>query len=184
MSADSAVRVRLATEADLDVIAQMMDHHAIGHPAENHPRPVASFRDAFFGAKPVAHLLVAPRGARVVGTIQWTRMFDMYWAVYGGYVEWLYVRPDSRGLWIPAALVAEVCRQVRNAGGEFLHGGAEAERTSELYERVGMGWASRTIYVSGEAFQVCADLAGARPRDIVRGLPDVGLNKTAARPRS
>jgi GNAT superfamily N-acetyltransferase len=180
---ESTIEVRAATEADLNDIAEMMDHHAIGHPAQDHPRPISRMREAFFGPEPVAHLLVATRGGRIVGTMQWTRMFDMYWAIFGGFVEWLYVRPDSRGLGIPAALVAEICRQIRAAGGEFLHGGAEVEATASLYERVATGWNSRTHYISGEAFQAVADLAGATPREIVRQLPDPELNRKPPLPR-
>jgi hypothetical protein len=38
-------------------------------------------------------------------------------------------------------------------------------------------------HLSAEAFQVFADLAGRPPRDIVRQLPKIELNRFAARPR-
>jgi hypothetical protein len=50
-----------------------------------------------------------------------------------------------------------------------------------FYERVAMGWKAHECYVSAEAFHALADLAGLLPRDIVRRLPDPGLNKVAAR---
>ena len=179
-----SILVRLAVEGDLPALADMTDHNAIGHPAEKHPRPISKLRDAYFGAQPVARLLVATRDDRVIGTCQWTRIYDLYWAAFGGYVEWLYVRPEVRGLGVPAVLMAEICREVREAGGEFLHGGAETEITAALYDRVGMSWPSRSVYVSGEAFQQFADLAGKPARDIVRRLPHPELNKTAARARN
>jgi GNAT superfamily N-acetyltransferase len=180
----STIAVRPATEADLNDVADMVQHFVAGHPAENHPRPLERLRDAYFGAQPVAHLLVATRGDRVVGMGQWTLIYDMFWSMFGGEIGWLYVRPESRGLGIPLALVAEICRQVRLAGGEHLHGGAEPDETASLYKRLAVGWPSHTVYLSAEAFQVCADLAGRPPREIVRNLPDPNLNFAAARPRT
>ena len=177
------ITVRSATENDLADIGEMLEHHVQGHPAQSHPRPLSRMREAYFGSRPVAELLVACRDDRVVGMAQWTRLFDNFWSAYGAELEWFYVRPDSRGLGIPAAVVAEVCRRARNDGCEFLKGGAEVDKTASLYEKVAAGWSSRTVYLSAEAFQVCADLAGQAPREIVRRLPDPELNRTAPRPR-
>ena len=106
----------------------------------------------------------------------------MFWSAYGGSVEWLYVRPEHRGSGVVAAIVAEISAQVRAAGGEFLRGGGSRDAEA-LYERVAMGWKAHECYVSAEAFQALADLAGLAPRDIIRRLPDPGLNKVAARAR-
>ena len=38
-----------------------------------------------------------------------------------------------------------------------------------------MGWKAHECYVSAEAFQAFADLAGLTPREIVRRLPAPGL---------
>ena len=179
----AGIIVRSATEADLDAVADMVQNFVAGHPAESHPRPLARLREAYFGLNPVAHLLVASKAGRMVGMGQWTRMYDMFWSTFGGNVEWLYVRPEARGPGIPAAIIAEICRQVRVAGGELLRGGADGEEIATLYERVAIGWPSRTCYLSAEAFQAFADLAGLSPRDIVRRLPPPELNRTSARPR-
>jgi GNAT superfamily N-acetyltransferase len=177
------VVVRSATEADLEDVAAMVHDFVVGHPAEHHPRPLSRLREAYFGTRPVAHLLVATRHGRVVGMLQWSRIYDMFWSMFGADIEWLYVRPEARGLGISAALIAEACRQVRLAGGELLRGGAEEAKNSSLYERVAAGWPSRVCYLSAEAFQVCADLAGLPARDIVRRLPAPELNRVPARPR-
>ena len=161
----------------------MVQEFVRGHPAQNHPRPIEHLREAYLGPEPVAHLLVAARDGRVIGMGQWTRMFDMFWSTFGGDVEWLYVRPEARGLGVPAALIAEICRQVRLAGGQLLRGGAESAANASLYERVAIGWPSRACYLSGEAFQVFADLAGLAPREIVRQLPTPELNRVPSRPR-
>lgn len=178
------ITVRSATETDLAVIGEMIEDLVQGHPAAAFPRSPAKLREAYFGARPVANLVVSCREERIVGMAQWARLFDNFWSMFGAEIEWLYVRPKSRGLGIPAAIVAEVCRRARAEECEFLKGAAEADETGALYSKVAMAWPSRTVYLSAEAFQVCADLAGKPAREIVRGLPDPALNRTAARPRN
>src|SRR5215510_12196511 len=174
--------IRPAREADLDDIHEMLDDFVKGHPAETHSRSRSKLREAYFGPAPVGRLLVATRGERVIGMGQWTLIYDMFWSAYGGNVEWLYVRPEYRRSGVVAAIVAEISAQVRNAGGEFLRGGGSRDAES-LYERVAMGWQAHECYVSAEAFQSLADLAGLAPRDIIRRLPEPGLNQVAARVR-
>ena len=72
---------------------------------------------------------------------------------------------------------------MRLEGGELLHGGADAEVVSKLYERVAVGGPGRSVYVSGKAFQAFADLAGMPLRELVRRLPPRSLNAEPARPR-
>jgi hypothetical protein len=152
--------IRSAHEADLDVVEQMVSDFVKGHPAEAHSRSRSKLRQAYFGAAPVARLLVAARGERVIGMGQWTLIYDMFWSVFGGNVEWLYVRPEHRGSGVVAAIIAGISAQVRDAGGEFLHGGGNRDVES-LYERVAMGWRAHECYVSAEAFQALADLPSA-----------------------
>ena len=86
-----------AREADLDDIEEMINDFVKGHPAETHSRSRSKLREAYFGASPVARLLVATRGAR------------------------------GSGSGVVAAIVAEISAQVRTAGGEFLHGGGSRD---------------------------------------------------------
>jgi hypothetical protein len=176
----AALVIRSARETDLNDIEEMVNDFVKGHPAETHSRSRSKLREAYFGVAPVARLLVATRRERVIGMGQWTLIYDMFWSAYGGNVEWLYVRPEHRGSGVVAAIVAEISAQVRDARGEFLHGGGSRDAEA-LYERVAMGWKAHECYVSAEAFHALADLAGLLPRDIVRRLPDPGLNKVAAR---
>ena len=160
----------------------MVDDFVKGHPAEKHTRSRSALREAYFGSAPVANLVVAVRTGRVIGMGQWTRIYDMFWSMFGGYVEWLYVRPEHRGSGVVLAIVAYICAEVRRAGGEFLHGGG-GDDVEPLYERVAIGGPTHECHVSAEAFQVFADLAGLPPRDIRRRLPTVELNRIAARSR-
>ncbi len=172
--------IRDAVLADLDAIAEMTDDFVRNHPAATQPRPIAKLREALFGSQPVAHVLVAVERDRVVGMIQWWRIFDMFWGVFGGKAEWLYVRPEARGRAVAAMLVAEVCKRVRDAGGEFIYAGSGEPAVTKLYDRVTHSWPERTHALSAEAFQCVADLAGALPRDIVCNLPSPALNKVPA----
>src|SRR5215475_10792903 len=105
--------VRRACEADLDDIENMVNDFVRGHPAEKQTRSQSALREAYFGDVPVANLVVAVYHRAVVGMAQWTRIYDMFWSMYGGNVEWLYVRPEHRRSGIVVALVAEICAQVR-----------------------------------------------------------------------
>ena len=180
---NEGLTVRLARETDLADVEDTVNGFVKGHPAEKHPRPRSTLREAFFGDAPVAKLVLAIRDGRVIGMGQWTLIYDMFWGMFGANAEWLYVRPEYRGQGVVVAIVAEICAQVRRAGGEFLHGGGDDE-VERLYERVAIGRPTNECHLSAEAFQVLADLAGLSPRAIVRGLPSLELNRVAARDRA
>ena len=171
------IAIRDATEGDLDAIAEMLEDFVSTHPAKPHPRSRAKLREALFGPEPVAHVSVAVAQDRVVGMVQWWRIFEMFWGMFGGKAEWLYVRPEARGRAVAAMLGAEVCKRVRDAGGEFLYLGSNEASVTKLYDRVTHSWPEQTHALGAEAFQRVADLAGASPRELVRNLPSPELNK-------
>jgi GNAT superfamily N-acetyltransferase len=171
------IAIRDAVPGDLDAIAEMLEDFASSHPSATHPRSRDKLREALFGATPVAHVLVASERERVVGMIQWWRLYDLFWSMFGGKAEWLYVRPEARGRAVAAMLVAEVCARVRGAGGEFLYAGSGEPSVTKLYDRVTHSWPQREHALSGVAFQRLADLAGASARELVRNLPSPELNK-------
>jgi len=171
VSDNSRLEVRSAAEGDLEEVAEMVQAFVQGHPTERHPRAPSSMKEAFFGAHPVAHLVVATSRGRIVGMAQWTRIYDMFWGSFGADVNWLYVRPDARGLGIPAAIIAEICRHVRLGGGELIRGNAQEGSNAALHERVARGWPSAEGYLSPESFQLFADLAGLPLREIAKRLP-------------
>lgn len=161
----------------------MVDDFVKGHPAQQHPRSLDDLRSAYFGPNPVAEIVVAEREGRLIGMGQWTRIYDMFWSMFGGRVDWLYVRPEARGRGVAIAILATIGDRVRQAGGEFLLGQGNDE-TTPFYERCAIATGgSRDCYLSAEAFQVLADLAGRSPRELVGHLPEPALNRVPARPR-
>jgi len=170
------LQIRDARPDDLPAIEEMVEDFVKGHPAQNHPRSADALRRAYFGERPVTHLLVAERSGDLVGMGQWRLGHDMFWGWFFVEAEWLYVRPRCRGSGIAAALVAAICGHGRRAGAEFLHGGG-GEKASKLYERVAIGMESRECFVSAKGFQVLAGLEGLPAREIVRRLPTPELSR-------
>jgi len=179
----NSLTIRNARTSDILDIERMISDFVKGHPAENHPRSSQTLLTAYFGERPVAHLLVAERNGEVIGMAQWRLIHDMFWGMFGAEAEWLYVKPECRGSGVVAALVARLCAQASKAGAEFLHGGG-GDGPSKLYERVAIGQSSRECHLSGQAFQVCAKLDGLSAREIVRRLPspELGLQPAERRP--
>ena len=173
--------IRDANESDIPAIERMVADFVKGHPAEHHPRSSQVLRAAYFGERPVAHMLVAERNAQIAGMAQWALIHDMFWGMFGAEAAWLYVRPDCRGSGIAAALVARICAQAAASGAQFLHGGG-GEGPSRLYERVAIGQVARDCHLSGAAFQAFAKLDGLSPREIVRRLPARALGLQPAEP--
>jgi hypothetical protein len=80
------------------------------------------------------------------------------------------------------AIIAGICAELREIGGEFLHGGGDDD-VERLYERAAIGRPTHECHLSAEAFQAFADLAGLSPREIIRRLPSPELNQVPARSR-
>jgi GNAT superfamily N-acetyltransferase len=121
------------------------------------------------------HIAVAIESGEPCGFIAWSDDYDIHHCVRGASVCELYVDPRRRGAGIAAQLVAFACRQVSDGGGAFLKGTAVPSAV-KLYDRVAWGWDCREMIVGGRAFRALAKLAGARPREIARGLPDPASN--------
>jgi L-amino acid N-acyltransferase YncA len=70
------IAIRDATAGDLDAIADMLEDFVANHPAKSPPRSRDKLREALFGEAPVAHVLVAVDGGRVIGMVQVAHLRD------------------------------------------------------------------------------------------------------------
>ena len=103
------------------------------------------------------------------------KAYDLFWSMYGGDGLGLYVIPAERGFGVGLCIVAAICADIREHGGQFLQASYDAE-LSPLYERVAVGRPERACHVSALAFERLAAVAGSSARDIIRALPEKSLN--------
>ena len=175
MDSMSHLIVRRATTDDIPALAALIDGFAKGHPAESHVRSAEMLRDALFGGEPIAHVLLAEKNATAIGFGAWRKAYDLFWSMFGGDGLGLYVIPAQRGIGVGLCIVAAVCADIREHGGQFLQASYDAE-LSPLYERVAVGRTERACHVSALAFERLASVAGSPVRDIIRALPEKNLN--------
>jgi GNAT superfamily N-acetyltransferase len=114
--------------------------------------------------------LVLATETSVVGFLCWHRTYDLHHSAVGGEVMEMFVEPRYRGRGWGAALVAEAAREMQRAGARFLKA-VSGPDLQELYGRFGVVVAGAGCYLGGSAFRDVAQLAGAHPREVVRGLP-------------
>jgi GNAT superfamily N-acetyltransferase len=136
-------------------------------------------RDAFFDSQPIAYVLLAEKRATAVGFGVWRKAYDLFWSIYGGEGFGLYVIPTQRGLGVGLCIIAAICADIQEHGGQFLQASYDAI-LSPLYERVAAGRPERACHVSALAFERLAAVAGRSARDIIRALPDKSLNYVPA----
>jgi len=132
-------------------------------------------KDAYFGSRPVGHVLLAEKNGAAIGFGAWRKTYDPYWSMFGGEGIGLYVIPPRRGLGVALQIIAAICADIREQGGQFLQTSYGAA-LAPLYERVGVGSAERSCHVSARAFEILASAAGMPVRDMIRVLPDKALN--------
>jgi len=175
MDTMSDLIVRRATAEDVPVLAALIDGFARGHPAEGYVRSTEMLRDALFGREPIARVLLAEKNRTAIGFGAWRKAYDLFWSIYGGDALGLYVRPAQRGFGVGLCIVAAICADIREHGGQFLQASYAAELGS-LYERIAVGRPERACHVSALAFERLAAVAGRSARDIIRALPEKSLN--------
>ena len=175
MDSMSDLIVRRATADDVPVLAALIDGFAKGHPAEGRVRSAELLRDALFGSQPIANVLLAEKNGIAIGFGAWRKAYDLFWSMYGGDGLGLYVIPAQRGFGVGLRIVAAICADIRQHGGQFLQASYDAE-LSPLYERVAVGRPERACHISALAFERLAAVAGRSARDIIHALPEKSLN--------
>lgn len=103
--------LREATSADVPDILRLIRELAA---YEREPDAVETTEENLhtwlFGPDPVASVLVAEAGGRVVGIALWFRTYSTWTGVPGIYLEDLYVEPDQRGSGLGKALLTGLAR--------------------------------------------------------------------------
>ncbi len=161
-------RTRRLEPGDLPSLAEMVADFGAQHPSATQDRSLGTLEDATLGARAVLNVVVAERGARLVGFVAWAPIFDLFWSNRGGRVDWLYVRPPARGHGVALQLVARAAADIRSGGGVFLMGTYGRALASE-YESVVDGQVDQQEgWLTGDRFQGIASRADARVRDLVR----------------
>lgn len=155
--------VREATPADVPDILRLIRELAA---YEREPDAVetteALLQTWLFESDPVASVLVAEAGARVVGIALWFRTYSTWTGVPGIYLEDLYVEPGQRGSGLGKALLASLARIAVDRGYRRVEWAVLDWNTPsiEFYEALGARpMADWTTYrLTGDAL---AELGGA-----------------------
>jgi GNAT superfamily N-acetyltransferase len=103
--------IRPATEADIDVIAELIralaEYERLAHEALFE---IDDLREPLFGARRYAEVLLVEAEGTVVGFALFFHNFSTFLAKPGMYLEDLFVRPEHRGNGHGRALLAELAR--------------------------------------------------------------------------
>jgi GNAT superfamily N-acetyltransferase len=101
--------IRNARPDDIDTIAELIralaEYERLSHEAQF---DVADLRDALFGARPYAEVLLAESSDEVVGFALFFHNFSTFLGKPGIYLEDLYVHPEHRGGGHGKALLAHL----------------------------------------------------------------------------
>jgi len=116
---------------------------------------------------------------RPVGFAAWRMTYDLHHAVAGGEIPDLFVARPMRGRALGVRLIAAVARAVRAAGGLYVKGEALQDDLARLrlVRRIAVGFPAESVYVSGRAFRVLAELADADTRTLVARLPTAAMSR-------
>lgn len=116
---DAALRIRRAEAADtaliLEFIRELAEYEKLPHEVTAEP---TCLRDALFGDRPAAEVLIANVGAEPAGFALYFHNFSTFLGQPGIYLEDLFVRPAFRGHGVGASLLGELARIAvqRNCG--------------------------------------------------------------------
>jgi hypothetical protein len=133
-------------------------------PRREHSGPPEKLAAHYLGEARLGNVLLAEQSGRAIGYAMWRKSFDVFWWKECGEFMDLYVDRSTGGVGVAATLIARVCADVRQSGGEYLCGYPN-EASAPFYDRFAIGYPSRWCHVSERTFHRLADLAGADPRD-------------------
>jgi GNAT superfamily N-acetyltransferase len=177
------ITTRLATAGDIPSLVSMLTafmKEAFDRPWSGSPEALA--RD---GLGQRFQMMAAVAGSapdraledNLVGFAAWQPHYDLHHCLWGGEVIDMYVGRRERGRGVALVLLASIAAHVREGGGSFVMGQSVPDpRVQRMYERLAVSFPGASCYVGGRAFRALAELRGAAPRTIARGLPDRAWN--------
>jgi GNAT superfamily N-acetyltransferase len=123
-------------------------------------------------------MLAVDRDDRPVGFAAWRMTYDLHHAVAGSKIPDLFVARPFRGRALGVRLASAVARAARAEGGHYVKGEALQDDPARLrlVRRLAVGFPA-SVYVSGRAFRVLADLADADVRTVVARLPTAAMSR-------
>jgi GNAT superfamily N-acetyltransferase len=117
MSSPATIAIRAAQAADTPLIhAFIRDLAAYEKLLDQVVATEAGLREALFGARPCAEVVIAEDGGRAVGFALFFHTFSTFLGQPGLYLEDLYVRPEARGRGIGRALLVHLARLAGKRG--------------------------------------------------------------------
>jgi GNAT superfamily N-acetyltransferase len=160
----AAPKVRLATEADVEVIhgllSQLAESTGLCHKFTSQ---VDDFRKHGFSGEPQFEVLIAEQGHDVIGLCLFFYNFSSWRGQLGVYIQDLVVDKDVRARGIGKLLVRETARHARKNGATHLRLSVDTENRNAIrfYENLGLRESvDESIYAaSGDEFQELVKLS-------------------------
>lgn len=116
-----SVTIRAATIGDvrviLELIGELAEYERLAHLVV---ADETRLREALFGPRPGAEVLLAEWNQQVVGFAVYFQSFSTFWGRPGIYLEDLFVKPDFRGRGIGRTLLEQLARETLQRGGARL----------------------------------------------------------------
>lgn len=111
------LRIEKATERDVSLILSFIQKLAVYEKLAHEVVATESgLRDALFGAKPAAEVLLAYLAGKPVGFALYFSTLSTFLGQPGIYLEDLFVEPEYRGRGIGKALLTSVAREAKTRG--------------------------------------------------------------------
>jgi len=114
---DTSIRLERATEQDVPLILEMITALAVYEKmVDEVVATEAGLREALFGARPGAEVVIAYAGATPAGFALFFHNFSTFLGRRGLYLEDLFVKPEWRGHGIGKRLLVELARIATERG--------------------------------------------------------------------
>lgn len=133
------MEISVATAADAEVVSTILGEIEEYYGGRPEPQDVGQIKDALFGERPLATVLLARDGADVLGFAAYTLMWPASGAHTSLYLKELFVRPAARRTGVARALVARLRETATASGCSRIEWTADTDNPPALalYEALG-----------------------------------------------